>query len=73
MWALWRILFSREYRKQVGVSSRRYFQGYGTGLIQPPPPRATAPGGVVMVATSGAASQDVLAVNAAQQIAGAQG
>ena len=71
LWALWRILFSREYRQQLGSGTRRYFQGYGTGLVQPP--RATTPGGVVLVSTSGAESQNVLAANAAQQIAGAQG
>lgn len=71
LWALWRMLFSREYRSQLGSSTRQYFQGYGTGMI--PAPRATAQGGTVLVSTSGAASQNVLSPVAYQQIAGAQG
>ena len=74
LWALWRIIFSREYRQQLGVSSRQYLSGYGTGLVQPTmATRVATPTGVYMVGTSGAESQNVLASNVVQQIAGAQG
>ena len=81
IWALWRILFSREYRNQVGSNTRRYFQGYSTGIMPAPSATAVAPtvvapgtvSHVALVSTSGAASQNVLAPTAYQQIAGAQG
>ena len=77
-WALWRIIFSREYRRQLGTNTQQYLRGYGTGLVQPTvQPTVVAPGTVqpttVLVSTSGAESQNVLAANVAQQIAGAQG
>lgn len=35
LWSLWRLLFSREFREQLGSGVTGYLQGEGSGLVGP--------------------------------------
>ena len=35
LWSLWRLVFSREFRQQLGSDANSYFSGEGTGIVGP--------------------------------------